>query len=97
VPLSKRTGTKTHPTASLLAKPTPRNINFGSDRFAMFNKKAGHPEGVTENVSAWRTDVVARSADPPVFEWYVKNYGNEVNLFVDHSQIVQFEALRSGI
>jgi len=57
-----------------------------------------------------RTDVVARiinqlglekvmfeGADPPVFEWYIKNYGNEVNLFVDHSQIVQLEALRSGI
>ena len=28
---------KTH-TASLLAKPTPLNINLGSDRFAMFNK-----------------------------------------------------------
>jgi hypothetical protein len=23
----------------LLAKPTPRNLNLGSDRFAMFNKK----------------------------------------------------------
>ncbi|HEY1361909.1 MAG TPA: phosphosulfolactate synthase [Xanthobacteraceae bacterium] len=67
-------------------------------------------EGITENVSSWRTDVVARiidrlglekvmfeGADPPVFEWYIKNYGNEVNLFVDHSQIVQLEALRSGI
>ncbi len=67
-------------------------------------------EGITENVSTWRTDVVARiidalgldkvmfeAADPPVFEWYIKNYGNEVNLFVDHSQIVQLEALRSGI
>jgi phosphosulfolactate synthase (CoM biosynthesis protein A) len=67
-------------------------------------------EGITENVSAWRIDVVARiinqlglekvmfeGADPPVFEWYVKNSGNEVNLFVDHSQIVQLEALRSGI
>jgi phosphosulfolactate synthase (CoM biosynthesis protein A) len=67
-------------------------------------------EGITENVQAWRTDVPARiivqlglekvmfeGADPPVFEWYVKNYGNEVNLFVDHSQIVQLEALRSGI
>jgi len=32
-----------------------------------------------------------------VFEWYVKNYGIETNLFVDHSQIVQLEALRSGI
>lgn len=67
-------------------------------------------EGITENVKAWRTDVVAsvinklglekvmfEGADPPVFEWYIKNYGNEVNLFIDHSQIVQLEALRSGI
>jgi phosphosulfolactate synthase (CoM biosynthesis protein A) len=67
-------------------------------------------EGITENVATWRTDVVAsiinrmglekvmfEGADPAVFEWYVKNYGNDVNLFVDHSQIVQLEALRSGI
>jgi phosphosulfolactate synthase (CoM biosynthesis protein A) len=67
-------------------------------------------EGITESVHAWRTDVVARmisalgtervmfeAADPEVFAWYVKNYGPEVNLFVDHSQIVQLECLRSGI
>ncbi len=67
-------------------------------------------EGITENVGRWRTDVVARladalgaerlmfeAADPEVFAWYVKNYGPEVNLFVDHSQIVQLECLRSGI
>ena len=67
-------------------------------------------EGITESVRAWRTDVVARlvnalglervmfeAADPEVFAWYVKNYGPEVNLFVDHSQIVQLECLRSGI
>ena len=67
-------------------------------------------EGITENVKTRRTDVVARiagalglekvmfeAADPEVFAWYVKNYGPEVNLFVDHSQIVQFEALRRGI
>jgi hypothetical protein len=27
----------------LLAKPTPRNLNLGSDRFAMFNKKRDIP------------------------------------------------------
>ncbi|MGJ0392453.1 MAG: phosphosulfolactate synthase [Methylocystis sp.] len=67
-------------------------------------------EGITESVTKWRTGVAAEiidklgidkvmfeAADPPVFEWYVKNYGNEVNLFIDHSQIVQLEALRSGI
>ena len=66
-------------------------------------------EGITENVKVWRTDVVAKiiqglglekpmfeAADPEVFAWYVKNYGAEVNLFVDHSQIVQLESLRSG-
>ncbi len=67
-------------------------------------------EGITENVKAWRTDVVARfinalglekpmfeAADPEVFAWYIKNYGAEVNLFVDNSQIVQLECLRSGL
>jgi phosphosulfolactate synthase (CoM biosynthesis protein A) len=67
-------------------------------------------EGITENVRTWRTDVVGRivnalglekvmfeAADPQVFAWYIKNYGPEVNLFVDHSQIVQLECLRSGI
>jgi len=66
-------------------------------------------EGITENVTTWRTDVAARiintlglekpmfeAADPEVFAWYIKNYGPEVNLFVDHSQIVQLESLRSG-
>ena len=37
------------------------------------------------------------AADPDVFAWYVKNYGVEVNLFIDHSQIVQLEFLRAGI
>jgi phosphosulfolactate synthase (CoM biosynthesis protein A) len=67
-------------------------------------------EGITEQVREWRTDVVARvvselglehvmfeAAEPDVFSWYVKNYGIDVNLFVDHSQIVQLECLRAGI
>ena len=66
-------------------------------------------EGIMENVRTWRTDVVAKviyalglekvmfeEADPSVFAWYIKNYGPDVNLFVDHSQIVQLEALRRG-
>ncbi len=67
-------------------------------------------EGITENVEPWRTEIPARfirelgteklmfeAADPEVFAWYIKNYGPEVNLFVDHSQIVQLECLRSGL
>ena len=67
-------------------------------------------EGITEQVREWRTDAVARivaelgleqvmfeAAEPDVFSWYIKNYGIDVNLFVDHSQIVQLEGLRAGI
>jgi phosphosulfolactate synthase (CoM biosynthesis protein A) len=67
-------------------------------------------EGITENVDSWRIDVPAKfveeigmenlmfeAADPDVFAWYIKNYGPDVNLFVDHTQIVQLECLRSGI
>src|SRR5215831_10910329 len=63
-------------------------------------------EGITENVDPWRTDVPAKfineigmdklifaAADPEVFAWYIKNYGADVNLFVDHSQIVQLECV----
>ncbi len=67
-------------------------------------------EGITESVKTWRTDVAGRianalgldkimfeAADPEVFAWYIKNYGPDVNLFVDHSQVVQLECLRSGL
>ena len=67
-------------------------------------------EGITENADPWRTDVAAKimnqvgmenvmfeAADPQVFDWYVKNYGIDVNMFIDHSQIVQLECLRRGI
>lgn len=67
-------------------------------------------EGITESVKTWRSDVPARfvdalgleklmfeAADAEVFQWYVKNYGPEVNLFIDHSQIVELECLRRGI
>jgi len=67
-------------------------------------------EGITENVDPWRTEVPAKfidelgmeklmfeAAHPDVFAWYIKNYGADVNLFVDHSQIVQLECLRAGI
>lgn len=67
-------------------------------------------EGITENVVEWNTSAAAsiinglglenvmfEAADGPVFEWYIKNYGNECNLFVDHSQILQLEGLRQNV
>jgi phosphosulfolactate synthase (CoM biosynthesis protein A) len=94
-------GTRDPALAVALAK---RFLDAGADAVMI------ESEGITENVTAWRTDIVARivaelgtervmfeAADPAVFTWYVKNYGPEVNLFVDHSQIVQLECLRSGV
>lgn len=67
-------------------------------------------EGITEQVREWRTDVayaiadelgtencVFEAADPDVFEWYIKQFGPEVNVFVDNSQIVELECMRSGL
>ena len=67
-------------------------------------------EGITENVVEWNTgaaasiinglgleNVMFEAADGPVFDWYVKNYGNECYLFVDHNQILQLEGLRQNI
>lgn len=67
-------------------------------------------EGITENVSSWRTDVIQKilnelpmervmfeAADSAVFNWYIREFGVDVNLFVDHSQIVQLAGLRAGI
>jgi phosphosulfolactate synthase (CoM biosynthesis protein A) len=59
----------------------------------------GHrTEPVSRIIEAIGTDkTMFEAADPAVFEWYIKNYGPEVNLLVDHSQIVQLQCLRSGI
>ena len=88
----------------LLVRQGQRFLDAGADLLMI------ESEGITEQVTTWRTDVIARianvlglervmfeAADPAVFTWYIKNYGSEVNLFVDHSQIVQLECLRSGI
>jgi phosphosulfolactate synthase (CoM biosynthesis protein A) len=67
-------------------------------------------EGITENVQEWKTDVVRKitsaidirrllfeAADPEVFDWYIRNFGPKINLFVDSSQVIKLEYLRSGL
>lgn len=67
-------------------------------------------EGITEQVREWRTDIISEiaagigldkavfeAADPEVYAWYIKTFGPEVNLFVDHSQVLELEAMRAGI
>lgn len=66
-------------------------------------------EGITESVDTWKSDIPSKfvgelgldkvmfeAADPLVYEWYLKNYSSDVNLFIDHSQIVHIESMRSG-
>jgi phosphosulfolactate synthase (CoM biosynthesis protein A) len=69
-------------------------------------------EGITEDLppNKWRTDVIKKlvsefgfeswmfeSSDPPVFKWYLENFGSSVNLFIDHSQIVEYTAWRTKL
>ncbi len=69
-------------------------------------------EGVTEDLppEKWRLDLIERvtkefgfkvwmfeSSDPPVFKWYLKQFGPHVNLFIDHSQIVEFTAWKTKL
>ncbi|KAL4913808.1 hypothetical protein BDW62DRAFT_220488 [Aspergillus aurantiobrunneus] len=81
-----------------------RFLNAGVERLMI------ESEGITENVTSWRTDVVSKimkelppervmfeAADPQVYTWYMREFGIDVNLFVDHSQIVQLSGLRHGI
>ncbi len=69
-------------------------------------------EGLTEDLppEKWRKDVIKKltdkfgfepfmfeSSDPEVFKWYFKTFGPEVNLFVDYSQLVEFNEWRLGM
>jgi phosphosulfolactate synthase (CoM biosynthesis protein A) len=69
-------------------------------------------EGLTEDLppDKWRKDVIQRlidrfghrplmfeASDPPVFKWYLTTFGRDVNLFIDHSQIVEFTAWRTRL
>lgn len=69
-------------------------------------------EGITEDLppEQWRIGDIKKlvdkfgyekwmfeASDPAVFKWYLKNVSRDVNLFIDHSQIVEFTAWRLGL
>jgi phosphosulfolactate synthase (CoM biosynthesis protein A) len=41
-----------------------------------------------------REQLMFEAAEPAVFKWYLRNVGRDVNLFVDHNQVVEFNAFR---
>lgn len=69
-------------------------------------------EGLTEDIppSKWRKDVIMKltdrfgyeklmfeASDPPAFKWYLQTFGRDVNLFIDHSQVVEYNVWRLGV
>ena len=85
-------------------KEGKRHLEAGADLLMV------EAEGITEEVTEMRTDVAYQIANglgienlvfeapgPEMFEWYLKNFGPEINLFVDNSQIVELETMRSGL
>jgi phosphosulfolactate synthase (CoM biosynthesis protein A) len=69
-------------------------------------------EGLTEDLppEKWRKDVIKKlvdrfgyktfmfeASDPPVFKWYLTTFGRDVNLFIDHSQVVEFTAWKTRL
>jgi phosphosulfolactate synthase (CoM biosynthesis protein A) len=89
-----------------VVKEASAHINVGAEIMML------ESEGITEDLppTKWRKDVVKKlvdkfgyhtwmfeASDPPVFKWYLKTFGKDVNLFIDHSQIVEFNAWRLGL
>jgi phosphosulfolactate synthase (CoM biosynthesis protein A) len=69
-------------------------------------------EGVTEDLpeKEWRIDLLKKvlgrygykrwmfeAADPVVFKWYLRNVARDANLFIDHTQVVEFNVWRYGL
>ncbi len=89
-----------------VARETKAHLDAGAEILML------ESEGITEDLPPrrWRKDVVNKlvqkfgykswmfeASDPPVFKWYLKTFGADVNLFIDHSQIVEFNAWRLGL
>ncbi len=89
-----------------VAKETQAHLDVGAKVLML------ESEGITEDLppAKWRKDVVKKlvdkfgygkwmfeASDPPVFKWYLKSFGPDVNLFIDHSQVVEFTAWKLGL
>ncbi|KAL3697464.1 hypothetical protein R1sor_011540 [Riccia sorocarpa] len=87
----------------MLMKRAERCLDAGADMIMV------EAQGLTGGSTPWRTDILAdiigrlglertmfEAHDPNVIEWFLNNYGPKVNLFVNHSDILEVENLRSG-
>ncbi len=66
-------------------------------------------EAITEQVEQWDLSVIPpivdalglenvmfEAAEPEAFDWYIRHHGPDVNLFIDHSQVLLLESHRVG-
>lgn len=85
----------------LLLRRAERCLEAGADMIMI------DADDVCKYTNSMRTDIVAKiigrlglektmfeASSPTTSEWFVKRYGPRVNLFVDHSQVMNLECLR---
>ncbi|KAL5579173.1 hypothetical protein UlMin_011615 [Ulmus minor] len=85
----------------LLIRMAERCLEVGADVIMI------EEEDVCNNVDSVRADIIAKiigrlgiertmfeASNPRTSEWFIKHYGPNVNLFVDHSNVMNLECLR---
>ncbi|EYU27847.1 hypothetical protein ABFS82_13G119000 [Erythranthe guttata] len=85
----------------LLIRKAERCLEAGADMIMI------DADGVCRQADSMRADIIAKvvsrlglektmfeASNPKTSEWFIKQYGPRVNLFVDHSQVMDLECLR---
>ncbi|CAN6452068.1 unnamed protein product [Victoria cruziana] len=86
----------------LLIRRAERCLEAGADMIMI------DADGVCKYFDCLRTDIIAKivgrlglertmfeASSPGTSEWFIEQYGPRVNLFIDHSQLMKLECLRS--
>lgn len=87
----------------LLIRRAERCLEAGADMIMI------DAEDICQHAESLRSDVIAKiigrlgvektmfeASDAKTSEWFVRQYGPKVNLFVDHSQVMDLECLRGS-
>ncbi|XP_038893901.1 protein HEAT-STRESS-ASSOCIATED 32 [Benincasa hispida] len=85
----------------LLIRRAERCLEAGADMIMI------DADDVSKHAESLRTDIIAKiigrlglektmfeASNPQTSEWFINHYGPKVNLFVDHSQVMDLECLR---
>ncbi|XP_022954632.1 protein HEAT-STRESS-ASSOCIATED 32 [Cucurbita moschata] len=85
----------------LLIRRAERCLEAGADMIMI------DADDVSKHTDSLRTDIIAKiigrlglektmfeASNPQMLEWFINQYSSKVNLFVDHSQVMDLECLR---